>query len=71
MINMQSTRYTCQILMKIEFCGHIFKKYSNIKFCENPFGGSLVVPCGQTDMWKLIVTFRNFANAPKSLEILS
>jgi len=63
---MQSTRYTCQILMKFGFYGHICEKYSNIKFRENPFGGSRVVPWGQTDMWKLIVTFPNFANAPKS-----
>jgi len=44
------------------------KKYSNIKFHENPSSGSRAVPCGQTDgkMRKLTVAFRNFANAPKS-----
>jgi len=26
-----------------------FQKYSNIKFYENPSGGSLVVPYGQVD----------------------
>ena len=26
-----------------------FEKYSNIKFHENPSGGSRVVPCGRTD----------------------
>jgi len=34
--------------------------------------GGRVVPCrqtdGQTDMTKLIVGFRNFANAPKNLQ---
>jgi len=25
------------------------KKYTNIKFCENPSSGSRVVPCGRTD----------------------
>jgi hypothetical protein len=55
--------------MKIEFSRQFLKKYSNIKFNENPFCGSRVVPCGQqdgrTDMKKLIVVFRIFANVPK------
>ena len=41
-------------------------RHSNIKFYENSSRGSWVVPCGQTDMTKLIVAFCNFANAPKS-----
>ena len=45
---MQSTRSACQILMKLEFSRHIFEKYSNIKFHENPSSGR-VVPCGRTD----------------------
>jgi len=65
------TRYSYNILMKLEFSRHIFEKYSNIKFHENPSCGSRVVPCGhtdgQTDMTKLIVAVRNFANAPKHL----
>ena len=56
--------------MKIEFSQQTFEKYSNTKFNENQFNGSRVVPCGQTDrqtdMTKLIVAFRNFANAPKN-----
>ena len=55
--------------MKLEFSPQIFEKYPNVKFNENPFSGSRVVPCGQTDgrteMTKLIVSFRNFAKAPK------
>ena len=56
--------------MKLEFSRHIFEKYSNIKSQEKcPFTESQVVPCGQmdrrTDMQKLIVTLRNFANATK------
>ena len=48
----------------------IFTTYvRNIKFHEKPSNGSRVVPCGQmdgqTDMTKLTITFRNFANAPK------
>jgi hypothetical protein len=34
--------------MKIEYSRHIFEKYSNIKFNENPSDGSWVVPCGGT-----------------------
>jgi hypothetical protein len=51
--------------MKFEFSRQIFEKVSNIKFNQNPFSGSRVVPCGQMDMTKLIVAFRNFANAPR------
>ena len=42
-------RYSCQILMKLEFSPQIFDKYPNIKFHENPSSGSRVVPCGRTD----------------------
>jgi hypothetical protein len=49
---------------------HIFEKYSNIKFHENPSSGGRVAPCGlidgQTDTTKIIVAYRNFANAPKN-----
>jgi hypothetical protein len=53
--------------MKSEFSRQIFEEVSNIKFNQNPSSGSQVVPCGQTDMTKLIVAFRNFANGPKKL----
>jgi hypothetical protein len=42
-----------------------FRKSSDIRFDQNPPSGNRVVPCGQTDM-KLIIAFRNFANAPKT-----
>jgi len=35
--------------MKLEFSLQIFEKHSNIKFDENSFSGSRVVPRGQTD----------------------
>ena len=50
--------------MKLDFIGQIFEKYSNIKFHENRSNESRIVPSGLTDMKKLIVAFRNFANAP-------
>ena len=54
--------------MKLEFLQQNFEKVSNIRFHKNPSSGRRVVPCGngqtdgRTDMTKLIVTFRNFAN---------
>jgi len=48
------------------------EKYTNIKFIKNPSTGSRVISRGRldepTDMTKLIVAFRNFANAPKNKE---
>jgi hypothetical protein len=59
--------------MNLKFSWQIFEKYSNIKFNENPSSGSRVVPRGQTDeemdMMKLIVTFHNFVNTPKTDEV--
>jgi len=62
---MQSTRYTCQIVIKLEFFRQIFEKYSNVKFHENP---CRIFPCRRTDMKKLLVAFRNSAAAPKKYE---
>jgi len=55
--------------MKLEFSGQFFEKCTKIKFHENPFSGSRVVPCGQTDIKKLIVAFRTFSTSPKKGEI--
>jgi len=62
----RSTGYYCQIVTKLWISRHIFEKYSNIKFHENPSSGSRVVPCGRTDMTKLIIALRNIANAPET-----
>jgi hypothetical protein len=44
-----------------------FPKVLKIKFHESrPVGAELFHADGRTDMTKLIVAFRNFANAPKS-----
>jgi len=59
--------YSCQILNKLEFSLQVFEKFSNTKFQENLSSGSRVVPDGRTDMTKLTVAFRNFANAPKNV----
>jgi hypothetical protein len=56
--------------MKLEFSRQVFEN-SNFKFHENPFSGSRVVSCrqtnGQTDITKLVVPFRYFANTPKTI----
>ena len=53
------------------FSTDFLRKRSDIKFHRNPSSGSRFVPCGrtlgQTDMTKLILAFRNFANAPKKV----
>jgi hypothetical protein len=65
--------------MKPGFSRQIFEKPSDIKFHENIFRASRVVPCGQTDgqtdgrtgITKLIVAFRYFVNAPKMVVLAS
>jgi hypothetical protein len=51
--------------MKFNFSQKIFGKVSSIKFNKNPSSESRVVPCGRTDITKLIVAFCNTENAPK------
>ena len=60
---------------KLEFSQHIFEEYSNIKFHKNPSIESRDVQCGRTERrihgqtdtdMKLMLAFRNFANAPKT-----
>jgi hypothetical protein len=62
---MHSTRNSCQVIIKLEYSRQPFDKSTNIKFHKNPSNGSRVVPCGRADTTKLLVAFRNFANAPK------
>ena len=64
---MRSTLYSCQILMKLEFSQQMLEKSSDVKFHENPFSG-IRVTWGRTDMAKLIVAFRNFADARSDTE---
>ena len=64
----------CEILKKLEFSRQILEKYSNIKFHENPSNWEQSFSMRtdrQTDMTKLIVTFRNFAQATADTHIKS
>ena len=71
-VSMLSKSCSCHIWI-IEFSLQFFEKYSHMTLHRHPSRGSWVFPCGRTngrtnrqsDMTKLIVTFHNFANAPK------
>ena len=69
-----NTHY-CRILIKLEFARQIFGKRSSISFIKlRPLEAELIHAERQTDgrtdvqtdMTKLVVAFRNFANAPKN-----
>jgi hypothetical protein len=49
-----------QILMKLEFSRRVFAKYSSLNFSWKSIQWER---CGRTDMTKLIVALRNFADA--------
>jgi hypothetical protein len=67
---MQSTDYSCRILMKLEFFWQILKKYPDFIFHENLSRGSQDAPHGRRgrgrDMTQLIVAFCNFVNTPEN-----
>jgi hypothetical protein len=65
----KSTGYSSQIKKKKNLnCSIDFRKQSNIKFYENPSSGRRVVCAdGRTDITKLLIAFRNFANMPKTV----
>jgi len=66
--------YSCQNVTKLIFSVHIFQKFSNTKFNQNPFIESLGVPCRWTDRGRQrdrrdaansSFFSRNFANMPQ------
>jgi len=63
-MNLQNSSYKVPLILD-----RFFKNPPNIKFHEVPSSASRDIPCGQkyghTDMTKLTVTFRNFANMPE------
>ena len=63
---MWNTRYSFRILIEFDFFRQIFEKITNTQFHQiRLVGAELFHADRQTDMAKLIVAFRNSANAPK------
>jgi hypothetical protein len=63
---MQTTLYSCQILIKLELSPHAFKKWSNVNFTNICLvKAELFHADGQVDMMKLTVPFHNFLNVSK------
>jgi len=67
---MCSTRYSCQILMKLEFSRWSFDKYPDIKIHENRLVEADLFHAdgrtdGKTNMMKIIETFGKVTKAPK------
>jgi len=60
-----STRYSFPILIKLVISWQIFEKCSNNEIYR-PVAAEVFHTDGRTEMTKLIVAFRNFANAPKN-----
>ena len=60
---MLSTRYSCPILMKLEFSRQFFRKILKYQISWKSIQWKPSCPI-RTDMTKLIVAFRKFANAP-------
>jgi hypothetical protein len=62
---MQSARYSCPILMKLQFSRQIFENAQILNFMIiRPVGAELFHTDRRTDMTQLTVAFPNFANAP-------
>ena len=75
---MYSTRYSCKILIKPKLYRQAFEKYQISNFTKLlPVGAKLFHAdrwtdggmAGHTDMTRLIVAFRNFANASKMTKV--
>ena len=62
---MQTSRYSCHILIKLEFSRQTSEKYPIITFHENASSVSRNVRCGQTEM-NLIIAFHNFGMRQKN-----
>ena len=62
---LKSSRYSCPIVMALEFSRQIFEKSSNF-MTVRPEEAEFHVD-RRTDMTKLIVALRSFANAHKKL----
>jgi len=55
--------------MNLEFSPSIFTEHSNMKFNENASSGIQVVPCGRTDVMKLMVAFCKFCEVVEKCDL--
>jgi hypothetical protein len=68
---MESTCYSCPILMNLEFSGQILEYYSDKKFSENRSRGGRYVQCARADRHdEANSRFRNSVNATKNYAYL-
>jgi len=64
-----STRDSCQILINLNFPDTFSENIYILNFVKiRPVGTELFHADGQTDMTKLTVAFRDFANPPKTVD---
>jgi hypothetical protein len=67
---MYSTGYCCQMLMKFEFSRQIFEKTQIPNFMKiSAVSAESFHADRRTDVTKLTVAFRNFANVPKKCDV--
>ena len=68
---MYSTRYSCEILLKLEFSLQIFEKYSKPNFVKiRPVGAELLPADGQTDKhFKSYNCFSQFWEGAKKVNV--
>ena len=59
LVFMWCNRHFYRVWMDLELYRRIFDEYTNVKFHENPFSGSWVVPCRQTDRQTHRLTWRS------------
>jgi hypothetical protein len=58
-------RYSCPILMKLEFSPHVSQNTETSNLMKiRPVGAELFHDDKRTDMTKVLVAFRSFANVP-------
>ena len=65
---MERSRYSCQILMKLQYFSIDFRKTLKYKVSQKfvQWGAEMLYTEGQTDTTKPIVAFRNFSKASKN-----
>jgi hypothetical protein len=65
---MQSTRYSCPILMKLEFSRQIFENHSTYLMEIRPVGDQFSMRTNRRTEMQLVIAFRDSASAPKNMK---